>query len=153
MLAWDHRTIVAIALNEQAKKKPRTDLTQCFILDDLPTRETFLKNSSKAKDERTLGRGCPLCDSSVYPYCDYKIFHDACWWDRLTFLRKQVVSSFFHSCGLRAPQCQLNQCSHLHANSCAEHQLIARCCCYNRNLWDKRSKPTFNSLNFIFIQK
>lgn len=52
-----------------------------FLSDDLPTRTA---SGSKTKDEKTQkdafsGIGCPLCDSSVYSYCDFKIYHDACW--------------------------------------------------------------------------
>lgn len=26
----------------------------------------------------SIGRGCPLCDRSVYSYCSHKMIHDAC---------------------------------------------------------------------------
>ncbi|KAG5678459.1 hypothetical protein PVAND_008131 [Polypedilum vanderplanki] len=80
-----------------------------------------LKSSFQNKDQKVqkdLGYGdssCPACDSSVYSYCDQKIFHDAC------------------CCGLAGlqPQCQYSDCSYIYANSCQEHQLITNCCCYN----------------------
>ncbi|XP_026674599.1 uncharacterized protein LOC113465118, partial [Ceratina calcarata] len=60
---------------------------------------------------------CPLCDTSVLPYCGDKLLHDACccsdpnYDDDLPFV------------------CTLADCGFLHANSCREHRLIARCCC------------------------
>ncbi|GAB1861206.1 hypothetical protein CAJAP_02285 [Camponotus japonicus] len=57
---------------------------------------------------------CPLCDSSVYPYCGEKLLHDACC----------CVDS--HDLPY---QCRLADCRFLHANSCREHRLIANCCC------------------------
>ncbi|XP_072744912.1 uncharacterized protein [Anoplolepis gracilipes] len=57
---------------------------------------------------------CPLCDSSVYPYCGEKLLHDACC----------CADSY------DLPyQCKLADCRFLHANSCREHRLIANCCC------------------------
>ncbi|XP_011135434.1 uncharacterized protein LOC105180832 [Harpegnathos saltator] len=58
---------------------------------------------------------CPLCDSSVYPYCGEKMFHDAC-----------CCSDSHHDLPY---QCRLADCGFLHANSCREHRLIANCCC------------------------
>ena len=52
---------------------------------DVPPQSLLLDNFVKTKDDKLIekdsigGRGCPACDASVYPYCDYKIFHDACW--------------------------------------------------------------------------
>ncbi|KAL0133143.1 hypothetical protein PUN28_000716 [Cardiocondyla obscurior] len=57
---------------------------------------------------------CPLCDSSIYPYCGEKLFHDAC------------CCSNSHDIPY---QCELADCRFLHANSCREHRLIANCCC------------------------
>ncbi|XP_020283894.1 uncharacterized protein LOC109854821 [Pseudomyrmex gracilis] len=57
---------------------------------------------------------CPLCDSSVYPYCGEKLFHDAC------------CCTDSHDLPY---QCKLADCRFLHANSCKEHRLIANCCC------------------------
>ncbi|XP_015589117.1 uncharacterized protein LOC107264876 [Cephus cinctus] len=59
---------------------------------------------------------CPLCDSSVYPYCSEKLLHDACCCtDPYTYELPY--------------QCRLADCGFLHANSCKEHRLIANCCC------------------------
>ncbi|XP_054258945.1 uncharacterized protein LOC128983611 [Macrosteles quadrilineatus] len=69
--------------------------------------------------------GCPYCDSSVYPYCSDKLLHDAC-----------CCLNPYDQGGL-PPQCQLADCSFLHANSCKEHRLITRCCC-DRLLYIKR---------------
>ncbi|XP_017768569.1 PREDICTED: uncharacterized protein LOC108556807 [Nicrophorus vespilloides] len=73
-----------------------------------------------------LRRRCPLCDSSVYPYCSEKLFHDSCCchnpnnaYDRLPY------------------ECQYADCSFLHANSCQEHKLISACCCTNLYLHKK----------------
>ncbi|XP_011163829.2 uncharacterized protein LOC105198706 [Solenopsis invicta] len=57
---------------------------------------------------------CPLCDSSIYPYCGEKLLHDAC------------CCSDSHDLPY---QCRLADCRFLHANSCREHRLIANCCC------------------------
>ncbi|KYQ49086.1 hypothetical protein ALC60_11856 [Trachymyrmex zeteki] len=57
---------------------------------------------------------CPLCDSSIYPYCGEKLFHDACCCTDPYDLPYQ---------------CKLADCRFLHANSCREHSLIANCCC------------------------
>ncbi|XP_014480114.1 PREDICTED: uncharacterized protein LOC106747267 [Dinoponera quadriceps] len=59
---------------------------------------------------------CPLCDSSIYPYCGEKMFHDAC------------CCTEYHQHDLPY-QCKLADCRFLHANSCREHRLIANCCC------------------------
>ncbi|CAL1684550.1 unnamed protein product [Lasius platythorax] len=57
---------------------------------------------------------CPLCDSSIYPYCGEKLLHDAC------------CCADSHDLPY---QCRLADCRFLHANSCREHRLIANCCC------------------------
>ncbi|XP_018340763.1 PREDICTED: uncharacterized protein LOC108747661 isoform X2 [Trachymyrmex septentrionalis] len=57
---------------------------------------------------------CPLCDSSIYPYCGEKLFHDAC-----------CCTDHYDL----PYQCKLADCRFLHANSCREHRLIANCCC------------------------
>ncbi|KAL6264544.1 hypothetical protein P5V15_004649 [Pogonomyrmex californicus] len=57
---------------------------------------------------------CPLCDSSIYPYCGEKLLHDAC------------CCTDSHDLPY---QCRLADCRFLHANSCREHRLIANCCC------------------------
>ncbi|XP_011704791.1 PREDICTED: uncharacterized protein LOC105460046 [Wasmannia auropunctata] len=57
---------------------------------------------------------CPLCDSSIYPYCGEKLLHDAC------------CCTNSHDLPY---QCRLADCRFLHANSCMEHRLIANCCC------------------------
>lgn len=46
-------------------------------------------------------------------------------------ISNNFLDSCDYSCGLNAPQCQYSDCSFLHANSCEEHQLITKCCCYN----------------------
>lgn len=37
------------------------------------------KEGKDIEQDGLIARRCPLCDSSVYAYCDFKIFHDACW--------------------------------------------------------------------------
>ncbi|XP_017761212.1 PREDICTED: uncharacterized protein LOC108551519 [Eufriesea mexicana] len=59
---------------------------------------------------------CPLCDSSVYPYCGEKLLHDACC----------CTDPYIHDLPY---QCKLADCRFLHANNCREHRLIAICCC------------------------
>ncbi|XP_076234527.1 uncharacterized protein LOC143179270 [Calliopsis andreniformis] len=61
-------------------------------------------------------RRCPLCDSSVYPYCGEKLLHDACC----------CTDPYIHNLPY---QCKLADCRFLHANNCREHKLIATCCC------------------------
>nr|XP_031834068.1 uncharacterized protein LOC116427637 [Nomia melanderi] len=61
-------------------------------------------------------RRCPLCDSSVYPYCGEKLLHDACC----------CTDPYIHDLPY---QCKLADCRFLHANNCREHRLIASCCC------------------------
>lgn len=149
-------------VNAEAKPQnwPRAKLIgNCFskIADDLPTRSSLV--GVKGKDEKLqkdgiYSRGCPLCDASVYSYCDFKIFHDACWWvskqSIMSIFCWAVNQNFFFSCGLQAPQCQYTDCSFLNANTCDEHQLITKCCCYNpgRKLW----RPSLISrLDYLFI--
>ncbi|CAG9800314.1 unnamed protein product [Chironomus riparius] len=81
-------------------------------------KSSLRNNDQKLQKDSGYDSGCPACDSSVYSYCDQKIFHDAC------------------CCGLNQPQCRYSDCSYLYANTCKEHQLITNCCCYNpyRNL-------------------
>ncbi|XP_055608255.1 uncharacterized protein LOC129755666 [Uranotaenia lowii] len=72
--------------------------------------------------------GCPLCDASVYSYCDYKVFHDGCCCGTNSFGGGfgggfGVNGIGYGSCG------QQEDCSILYANSCYEHQLIVNCCC------------------------
>ncbi|XP_049548016.1 zinc finger homeobox protein 3 [Anopheles darlingi] len=80
--------------------------------------------------------GCPLCDASVYSYCDEKVFNDACCCGDLNGPYGGGFGGpgggfggpigfgggFGRSCGYRG-------CSQLFANSCYEHQLIVNCCC------------------------
>ncbi|XP_046426965.1 uncharacterized protein LOC124183037 [Neodiprion fabricii] len=61
-------------------------------------------------------RRCPLCDSSVFPYCGEKLFHDACC----------CTDPYQYPLPYK---CQLADCAFLHANTCREHRLIANCCC------------------------
>ncbi|XP_043685125.1 uncharacterized protein LOC122637191 [Vespula pensylvanica] len=61
-------------------------------------------------------RKCPLCDSSIYPYCSEKLLHDAC------CCTNPYIQELPY-------QCKLADCRFLHANSCREHRLIANCCC------------------------
>ncbi|XP_043522826.1 uncharacterized protein LOC122535397 [Frieseomelitta varia] len=61
-------------------------------------------------------RKCPLCDTSVFPYCGEKLLHDACC----------CTDPYTHDLPY---QCKLADCRFLHANSCREHRLIATCCC------------------------
>ncbi|XP_078039316.1 uncharacterized protein LOC144471292 [Augochlora pura] len=64
----------------------------------------------------SYNRRCPLCDSSVYPYCGEKLLHDACC----------CTDPYAHDLPY---QCKLADCRFLHANTCREHRLIATCCC------------------------
>ncbi|XP_035891512.1 nucleolin [Anopheles stephensi] len=89
--------------------------------------------------------GCPLCDASVYSYCDEKVYHDACCCGSINgaapfgggggggggapfggfggFGRQfGGPAGFGGGCGYKG-------CSFLYANSCYEHQLIVNCCC------------------------
>ncbi|KAK2580229.1 hypothetical protein KPH14_012485 [Odynerus spinipes] len=59
---------------------------------------------------------CPLCDSSIYPYCSEKLLHDACC----------CTNPYIHDLPY---QCKLADCRFLHAKSCREFRLIANCCC------------------------
>ncbi|XP_052891738.1 uncharacterized protein LOC128299733 [Anopheles moucheti] len=84
--------------------------------------------------------GCPLCDASVYSYCDEKVYHDACCCGSINgaapfgggggfggfggFGRQGVGRQGFGGGG-----CGYQGCSFLYANSCYEHQLIVNCCC------------------------
>lgn len=84
-----------------------------------------VKGNQKLQKDGGHGEGgCPLCDSSVYSYCDTKLFHDAC-----------CCNPYGNGIG-SSYQCQYTDCSFIHANSCQEHQLIVTCCCYSpyRNL-------------------
>ncbi|KAL5288030.1 hypothetical protein ACFFRR_008710 [Megaselia abdita] len=64
--------------------------------------------------------GCPLCDSSVFSYCDYRMFHDSCC----------CRSNYGPQVPFR-PGCQYEDCRSLFAKSCYEHNLIRQCCCEN----------------------
>lgn len=83
--------------------------------------------------------GCPLCDASVYSYCDEKVYHDACccsingavpfgggggagFGGFGGFGRQFGGPGFGGGCGYQG-------CTFLYANSCYEHQLIVNCCC------------------------
>uniref|UniRef100_A0A182N5K1 Uncharacterized protein n=1 Tax=Anopheles dirus TaxID=7168 RepID=A0A182N5K1_9DIPT len=85
--------------------------------------------------------GCPLCDASVYSYCDEKVYHDACCCGSINggapygggggfgggfggFGRQGFGGPGFGGGG-----CGYQGCSYLFANSCYEHQLIVNCCC------------------------
>ncbi|XP_049276794.1 uncharacterized protein LOC125760577 isoform X2 [Anopheles funestus] len=86
--------------------------------------------------------GCPLCDASVYSYCDEKVYHDACCCGSINgaapfggggggfggfggFGRQAFGGPGFGGDG----GCGYKGCSYLYANSCYEHQLIVNCCC------------------------
>uniref|UniRef100_A0A182K4W5 CCC domain-containing protein n=1 Tax=Anopheles christyi TaxID=43041 RepID=A0A182K4W5_9DIPT len=96
--------------------------------------------------------GCPLCDASVYSYCDEKVYHDACCCGSINgaapfggagggfggagggfggfggFGRQ----GFGGQGGFGGPGgggCGYKGCGFLYANSCYEHQLIVNCCC------------------------
>ncbi|XP_060830870.1 uncharacterized protein LOC132915168 [Bombus pascuorum] len=71
---------------------------------------------------------CPLCDSSVYPYCGEKLLHDACC----------CTDPYNHDLPY---QCKLADCRFLHANSCREHRLIATCCCSDDYRFSLKSFP------------
>ncbi|KAG8237878.1 hypothetical protein J437_LFUL017169 [Ladona fulva] len=70
-------------------------------------------------------RPCPVCDSSVYPYCSEKLLHDAC-----CCLDPYDTPLPY--------QCNYADCSFLHANSCLDHKLITRCCCNRAYFFLKR---------------
>uniref|UniRef100_A0A182W0G0 Uncharacterized protein n=1 Tax=Anopheles minimus TaxID=112268 RepID=A0A182W0G0_9DIPT len=91
--------------------------------------------------------GCPLCDASVYSYCDEKVYHDACCCGSINgaapfgggvggggggfggfgpFGRQGFGGPGFGGGG---GGCGYKGCSFLYANSCYEHQLIVNCCC------------------------
>ncbi|XP_055617383.1 uncharacterized protein LOC129762844 isoform X2 [Toxorhynchites rutilus septentrionalis] len=75
--------------------------------------------------------GCPLCDSSVYSYCDNKVYHDGCCCGYMNGPGGPGGQGFpggpngigYGGCGYQ------QDCSFLYANSCYEHQLIVNCCC------------------------
>uniref|UniRef100_A0A182MN18 Uncharacterized protein n=1 Tax=Anopheles culicifacies TaxID=139723 RepID=A0A182MN18_9DIPT len=87
--------------------------------------------------------GCPLCDASVYSYCDEKVYHDACCCGSINgaapFGGGGGGGGFggfgpFGRQGFGGPGgfgggCGYKGCSFLYANSCYEHQLIVNCCC------------------------
>ncbi|XP_012286894.1 uncharacterized protein LOC105703236 [Orussus abietinus] len=75
-----------------------------------------LENMNYAADGFQIKKGCPLCDSSVYPYCGDKLLHDACC----------CTDPYLHELPYI---CRLADCKFLHANSCREHRLISNCCC------------------------
>ncbi|XP_058813819.1 uncharacterized protein LOC131677793 isoform X2 [Topomyia yanbarensis] len=75
--------------------------------------------------------GCPLCDASVYSYCDYKVYHDGCCCGTINgaygpgggFGGIGSDGIGYGGCGYQ------EDCSFIYANSCYEHQLIVNCCC------------------------
>ncbi|XP_058467741.1 uncharacterized protein LOC131440463 [Malaya genurostris] len=75
--------------------------------------------------------GCPLCDASVYSYCDFKVYHDGCCCGTINgiygsgggFGRIRRDGIGYGGCGYQ------EDCSFIYANSCYEHQLIVNCCC------------------------
>ncbi|XP_043476931.1 uncharacterized protein LOC122507968 [Leptopilina heterotoma] len=82
---------------------------------------SFLQKLIPTQDPKTyislpFNQRCPLCDSSVYSYCGERLLHDACCCTKTSNYQLPY-------------QCQLADCSFLHANTCREHRLIANCCC------------------------
>uniref|UniRef100_A0A182U3Q8 Uncharacterized protein n=1 Tax=Anopheles melas TaxID=34690 RepID=A0A182U3Q8_9DIPT len=86
--------------------------------------------------------GCPLCDASVYSYCDEKVYHDACCCGSINGAAPfggaggGGFGGFggFGRQGFGGPGgfgggCGYQGCGFLYANSCYEHQLIVNCCC------------------------
>ncbi|XP_050071108.1 zinc finger homeobox protein 3 [Anopheles maculipalpis] len=87
--------------------------------------------------------GCPLCDASVYSYCDEKVYHDACCCGSINgavpfgggggggggFGGFGGFGRQFGGPGGFGGGCGFKGCSFLYANSCYEHQLIVNCCC------------------------
>uniref|UniRef100_A0A182PNM1 Uncharacterized protein n=1 Tax=Anopheles epiroticus TaxID=199890 RepID=A0A182PNM1_9DIPT len=84
--------------------------------------------------------GCPLCDASVYSYCDEKVYHDACCCGTINGgggfggfggFGRQGFGGFGGPAGFGGPGggCGYKGCGFLFANSCYEHQLIVNCCC------------------------
>ncbi|XP_021712978.1 uncharacterized protein LOC110681489 [Aedes aegypti] len=72
--------------------------------------------------------GCPLCDASVYSYCDYKVYHDGCCCGTMNGGYGHGFSGVSNGIGYGGCGYQ-EDCSFLYANSCYEHQLIVNCCC------------------------
>ncbi|XP_065084704.1 uncharacterized protein LOC135706943 [Ochlerotatus camptorhynchus] len=73
--------------------------------------------------------GCPLCDASVYSYCDYKVYHDGCCCGTTNSGYGQGFGGGLSN-GIGYGGCGYQEdCSFLYANSCYEHQLIVNCCC------------------------
>lgn len=90
--------------------------------------------------------GCPLCDASVYSYCDEKVYHDACCCGSINGAAPPYGGGFggfggpgggfggpgggFGGFGAHGGGgCGYQGCSYLYANTCYEHQLIVNCCC------------------------
>ncbi|KFB35684.1 AGAP013472-PA-like protein [Anopheles sinensis] len=91
--------------------------------------------------------GCPLCDASVYSYCDEKVYHDACCCGSINGAAPPYGGGFGGfggpGGGFGGPGggfggfggpgggggCGYQGCSYLYANTCYEHQLIVNCCC------------------------
>ncbi|XP_062535450.1 uncharacterized protein LOC134204686 [Armigeres subalbatus] len=72
--------------------------------------------------------GCPLCDASVYSYCDYKVYHDGCCCGTTSGGYGNGFGG--GSNGIGYGGCGYKEdCSFIYANSCYEHQLIVNCCC------------------------
>uniref|UniRef100_A0A182QN44 Uncharacterized protein n=1 Tax=Anopheles farauti TaxID=69004 RepID=A0A182QN44_9DIPT len=119
----------------QATKKPSADKPEQKAARDEIVRPFLIPQ------KRSLP-GCPLCDASVYSYCDEKVYHDACCCGSINgaapfgggggfgggfggFGRQ----GFGGPGGFGGGGCGYQGCSFLFANSCYEHQLIVNCCC------------------------
>ncbi|XP_047369641.1 uncharacterized protein LOC124957054 isoform X2 [Vespa velutina] len=87
--------------------EPRADIRQYY---DVPSVGNIYRPYP------SIDKKCPLCDSSIYPYCSEKLLHDAC------CCTNPYIEELPY-------QCKLADCRFLHANSCREHRLIANCCC------------------------
>ncbi|XP_053670753.1 zinc finger homeobox protein 3-like [Anopheles nili] len=122
------------ASDDDVKKQPKADPEQDSASDE-PVRPFLIPRT------RSLP-GCPLCDASVYSYCDDKVYHDACCCGSINGGAPYGGGGFGgggfggggfgRQGGFGGPGyggCGYPGCSFLYANSCYEHQLIVNCCC------------------------
>ncbi|XP_052863672.1 translation initiation factor IF-2-like [Anopheles cruzii] len=140
-----------VAANDPSKRtmeeKPSKDVMQSK---ETPDTARFHRPYPFART-RSLP-GCPLCDASVYSYCDEKAYNDACCCGSSNngpYGGGGAPGGFggfggggggfgggfggggfggFNGAGFGSG-CGYSGCSQLFANSCYEHQLIVTCCC------------------------
>ncbi|XP_055542489.1 uncharacterized protein LOC129728097 isoform X2 [Wyeomyia smithii] len=90
-------------------------------------RSPFSTQSVVMLPEQRALPSCPLCDASVYSYCDYKVYHDSCCCGSTNGIYNP---GGLGSNGIGYGGCGFQEdCSFIYANSCYEHQLIVNCCC------------------------